>query len=136
MAGSEVRREHDRPEADRVAVLEPVIDVRGWVADDPDPEERPQREHAVWVIAAGREGVGARLAGPQLRARRLLEHRQAAGVIGVRFRVQEHFDILDIEPSFAMLAMINFAVVGWPASSKKWPSGPVMRKAEISLAPT
>jgi hypothetical protein len=30
-------------------------------------------------------------------AGRLLEHRQPARVIGMRFRVQEHFDILDVE---------------------------------------
>ena len=51
----------------------------------------------VGIIAAGGEGVGARVAGPQLGARRLLEHRQPAPVIGVRLRVQEHFDVLDVE---------------------------------------
>ena len=37
---------------------------------------------------------------------------------------------------FAMLAMISRAVVGYPPSSTTWPSGPVMRKAEASFAPT
>src|SRR5262245_25098214 len=42
MPGGDVRGERDRPDTDRVAVLEPVIDARGRVAEDTDPQEGPQ----------------------------------------------------------------------------------------------
>ena len=97
MAARDVRGERDRPDTDRVAILEAVVDARGRVANDPDPNESPQRQEDVGVVAARGEGVGARVAGPQLGAGRLLEHGQPAPVVGVRLRVQEHFDVLDVE---------------------------------------
>ena len=97
MAGRDVRGERDRPDTDRVAVLEPMVDARGRVADEPEPDERPHRQDHVGVVAAGGDGVRARVAGPQLGAGRLLQHRQPARVVGVRLRVQEHFDVLDVE---------------------------------------
>ena len=38
MSAGDLRGERDRPDTDRVAVLEPVVDARGRVAADPDPE--------------------------------------------------------------------------------------------------
>jgi len=35
MAGGDMRGERDRPDTDRVAVLEPVVDARGRVAETP-----------------------------------------------------------------------------------------------------
>src|SRR3954463_10977882 len=43
VAGSDVCGKRDRPDTDRVAVLESVVDARGRVAEDPDPDEGPQR---------------------------------------------------------------------------------------------
>jgi len=37
------------------------------------------------------------LRSPTVRHRTLLEHAQAARVVGVRLRVQEHFDVLEVE---------------------------------------
>ena len=81
LPAGDVRGERDRPDADGVAVLEPVVDPRGRVADEPDPDEGPQRQGDVGVVAAGGDDVGARFAGPQLGARRLLERRQPARVV-------------------------------------------------------
>src|SRR5688572_23298759 len=54
------------PDTNRVAVLEPMVDARRRVTEDADPGERPQRQDGVGIVAAGREGVGARVAGPHL----------------------------------------------------------------------
>lgn len=43
VAACDVRDERERPDADRVAVLEPVVDTRGRIAEEPDPHEGPQR---------------------------------------------------------------------------------------------
>src|SRR6185503_16356141 len=75
----------------------PMVNARGRVAEHADPDESPQRQDAVAVVAPGGEGVGARVTGPQLCTRRLLERRQSAPVVGVRLRVQEHFDVRDVE---------------------------------------
>ena len=41
VAAGDVRGERDRPHTDRVAILEAVIDARGRVAEDADPDEGP-----------------------------------------------------------------------------------------------
>ena len=100
MAASDVRGECERPEADCVAVLEPVVDPHSRVPDDPDPDKGSERQDRVGVVATGGEGIGARFARPQFGTRRLLEHAQPAGMVRMRLRVQEHSDILDAEAEF------------------------------------
>src|SRR5688572_32159412 len=39
MAAGDVRGQRDRSHTDRVAILEPVIDARGRIAEDADPGE-------------------------------------------------------------------------------------------------
>jgi hypothetical protein len=97
VAAGDVRGECEWSDADRVSVLQHVVDPNGRVADDPDPDEGPQRQDDVRVVASGGEAVGARFARPQLGTGRLLEHPQPARVVGVRLRAQEHFDVLDVE---------------------------------------
>ena len=43
VAAGDVRSERERPEADRVSVLEPMVDPHLWIAQDPNPNEGPQR---------------------------------------------------------------------------------------------
>src|ERR671913_1608528 len=49
------------------------------------------------VVATGGEGIGTRFARPQCGTRRLLEHSQSAGMVGMGLRVQEDLDVLDVE---------------------------------------
>ena len=58
MAAGDVRGECERPEADGVAVLEPVVDPHGRVPDDPDPGKGSERQDRVGVVATGGEGLG------------------------------------------------------------------------------
>ena len=97
VAAGDVCGQRDRSHTDRVAVLEPVVDARRRVSEDPDPGEGPQRQEPIGVVAAGGKGVGACVAGPQPGTRRLLEHCQPAPVVRVRLRVQEHFHVPDVE---------------------------------------
>ena len=136
MAAGDVRGECERPEADCVAVLEPVVHPHGRVPDDPDPGKGSERQDPVGVVATGGEGIGTRFARPQFGTRRVLEHSQPAGMVGMSSEFKRTLTSLMLKPSFAMLAMIIGAVLGEPPSSTMWPSGPVMRKAATSVAPT
>ena len=49
------------------------------------------------VIAAGREGVGARSLAHSSAPDACWSTASPPGVVGVRLRVQEHFDVLDVE---------------------------------------
>ena len=66
MAGGDVRGERDRSDTDRVAGLEPMVDTRGGIAENPNPDEGSQRQDKIGIITTGSKGVGARVAGPQL----------------------------------------------------------------------
>src|SRR5690606_7852579 len=54
-------------------------------------------ERRVGGVPAGGHDSGIPLADPQLRAGRLLQRAQAAGVVGVRVRVEQHLHIADVE---------------------------------------
>jgi hypothetical protein len=112
VAGGDVRGKCNRPDTNRVAVLESVIDARGRVAEDPDPDEGPQRKDEVGIITAGGEGVGARVAGPQLGTRRLLSTVSPPPWSGCGSEFRSTLTSLMLKPSFAMLAMIIGAVLG------------------------
>src|SRR4029450_12510677 len=62
--GCDVRGERDRPDTNRVAVLESVVNARWRVAEDADPDEGPQWQDDVGLVPPGSEGVGPRDAGP------------------------------------------------------------------------
>ena len=64
-AASDVRGERDRPDTDRVAVLEPVIDARRRESEDPDLDESPERQGDVGVVAASGDDASARFTRPQ-----------------------------------------------------------------------
>src|SRR5688572_8641132 len=96
-AASDVRGERDRPDTDRVAVLEPVIDARRRESEDPDLDESPERKGDVGVVAARGDDAGAPFTCPQLGAGRLLERWQPPCLVAARDRVQDHFDVLDVE---------------------------------------
>jgi hypothetical protein len=98
MSRCDVSSECGRPDTDRLAILEPVVDARRRIApDDAEPDEGPYRQDSVGIVSTGDQSVCARFAGPQLCSGRLLEHRQPTSVIGVRLRVEKHFDVLDVE---------------------------------------
>jgi hypothetical protein len=95
------------------SAAKPVVDPRGRItADDAKPNEGPHRQEPVRVVAARGESVGARFAGPQLGSGCLLEHCQPTCVIRVRLRVEEHFDVLDLEAKLRDARHDNRAVVG------------------------
>src|SRR5262245_41558209 len=67
MSGGDGRGERDRPDMNRIAVLEAVIDARGRVAEDADPQERPQlvmgiREREAKSIAERKNTLAVKLA--------------------------------------------------------------------------
>jgi hypothetical protein len=75
-----------------------MVYAHAGVTADPGPRKVSPRQQGMVVIdTAGSEDGGARFAGPELGAGRLLERSQAAGVIVVRVRVQEHFYVFGVE---------------------------------------
>src|SRR3954453_12659809 len=101
-----------------------MIDSGGRVAEDPDPDESPQRQDEVRVVASGSEAVRARLARPQLGTGRFLEHPQPAAVVGMRLRVQEHFDVLDVEAELRDARHDHWRGAGIAAIEHDVPRGP------------
>src|SRR5262245_57381076 len=50
--GRNVCGERDRPDTNRVTVLEPAIDARWRVAEDTHPDENPHWQECVGIVAA------------------------------------------------------------------------------------
>ena len=99
MAGRDMRGERDWSDSNRVAIRKHMAYAHAGVTADPGPPKgSPRQQRRAVIDTAGREDGGARFAGPELGARRLLERGQPAGVIVVRVRVQKHFYIFDVEP--------------------------------------
>jgi hypothetical protein len=72
------------------------VDARGRVANE-RRQQSPHGQDDVIVDAAGFDHLRAGFTCPQLTPGRLLKRSQTARVVHVRLRVQEHFDVLDVE---------------------------------------
>ena len=113
VAARDVRGERDRPDADRVAVLEPVVDARG-------PGTRRSRSRRGPSAAGRRRGRRRRRRGARHSLRSPTVRRQTpAGAPPARPRgrgcgseFRSTLTSLMSKPSFAMLAMIIGAVPG------------------------
>ena len=57
----------------------------------------PRETGRAGIVTAGCDGICAGFARPQLGPGRLLERREAARVVHVRLRVQDHFDVPDVK---------------------------------------
>lgn len=97
VTAGDVRGECEGSNADRVSVLENMVDTSGRVSDDAEPQEKSHRQDDIRVVATMGETVGARFAREQLGTGCFLQHHQSAAVIGMRLGVQEDFDVLDVE---------------------------------------
>lgn len=97
MTAGNVRGEFDRSQPDHLAVMDAMIDMWGRVSQQPGPHEDTKGKDQVGIITAGFHRGGAGLAGPELRARCLLQQGQAARMIGVGFRVDQHLDVPHVE---------------------------------------
>src|SRR5687767_14817811 len=121
MAGGDMRRERERADADRVAVVEPVVDTRGRESSD---AEMPQRPEGAVTGAAGRDELGIAVADPQLRAGRLLQLAQSARVVEMRMRVEQHLDIANVEAELRDAADDQRCGLGIPAVDQDVALGP------------
>jgi len=74
--------------------------TRGRVSEEREVRDEPEWPEGGIAGAAGRDHVGIALADPQLGTGRLLQRRKSACVVEVRVRVEQHFDVSDVEPEF------------------------------------
>lgn len=80
MAAGDVCAERQRPEADRLAIPEPMVDAHLRIPDDPDPLEDPQRQGALGAVHAFQQApLAARARIGQTKAGRLEVQTTAAG---------------------------------------------------------
>jgi hypothetical protein len=95
VAAGDVRGECERPEADCVAVLEPVVHARG--GEPPDAEEAERTVGGTVPCTSLRHDVGVAFTDPELCAGGLLQLAKAACVVGVRVGVEQYLHVPDVE---------------------------------------
>src|SRR4029078_505251 len=92
-----MRGEFDRAYADRLAVLEPVVDARRRIIEEWKKREESEGPEGRTASTAGRNDVGIAVADPELGAGLVLQRRQRTGVVAARLRVDEHLHVGDVE---------------------------------------
>src|SRR3954465_8382676 len=107
-------RERDWSDAYGVSILEPVVDARRGEAEGSEKPEHPEAPEGGVSTAAGRDSIGIAFADPQFAAGRLLQFTKAARVVGVRVRVEQHFDVPDVESELADAGDDQWSGLGIP----------------------
>lgn len=97
MPSGDMGGELDRADPYHLTILEAVVDARCGKSQSSEKPQKPERSESGIAGSASSHDFGVAFAHPQLGTRRLLQVSKATGVIEVSMRVEQDFNIGDVE---------------------------------------